>query len=119
MLHGAYNRAQLTTILRNLDVVVVPSLWYENSPNVILEAFAHNTPVIASDFGGMAELVAHEANGLHFIKGDAGDLARHLRRLVEEPGLLDRLTLGAAGTQPPTIDAEMSRLLTLYDSILC
>jgi glycosyltransferase involved in cell wall biosynthesis len=119
MLHGAYSRAQLTSVLRNLDVIVVPSLWYENSPNVILEAFAHATPVIASDFGGMAELVEQEVNGLRFDVGNAADLARQLRRLVDEPGLLDRLTQGAAGTQPATIATEMSQLLTLYDSILC
>lgn len=119
VLHGAYSRAQLTTILRNLDVVVVPSLWYENSPNVILEAFAHATPVIASDFGGMAELVNQEVNGLRFALGDAPDLAHQLRRLVDEPELLVCLTQGAARTQLPTLDMEMTQLLTLYNSILC
>jgi len=49
-----------------VDWVVVPSIWWENSPLVIQEAFAHGRPVICSDIGGMAEKVAHEKNGLHF-----------------------------------------------------
>ncbi len=114
VLHGAYERSQLTSILRDLDVVVVPSIWYENSPNVILEAFAHNTPVIASDFGGMAELVDDERNGLHFAVGDTADLARQICRILEDPALLQRLTQGAAETHPPTVDAEIEKLLEFY-----
>jgi glycosyltransferase involved in cell wall biosynthesis len=118
-LHGVYERSQLTSILRNLDVIVVPSIWYENSPNVILEAFAHATPVVASDFGGMAELVTSETNGLHFAVGDAAALARQLRRLVDEPALLPHLTQGASATTPPTLDTELTELLALYQSVLC
>jgi len=53
-----------------VDWVVVPSIWWENSPLVIQEAFAHGRPVICSDIGGMAEKVAHEKNGLHFRAND-------------------------------------------------
>lgn len=116
--HGVYERNQLTAIMRDLDVIAVPSLWYENSPNVILEAFAHSTPVIASDFGGMAELVVDESNGLCFTLGDPSALAIQLQRLITEPDLLPRLTRGALETQTPSIDAEMTQLTDLYDSLL-
>lgn len=116
--HGVYERNQLTAIMRQLDVIVVPSLWYENSPNVILEAFAHSTPVIASNFGGMAELVLNEFNGLCFALGDSTALASQLRRLVTEPELLPRLTRGAQETQTPTITTEMNQLVDLYNSLL-
>lgn len=91
---GVYPPEQVSRVFQNLDVLVVPSLWYENSPNVILEAFAHRTPVIASNLGGMAELVQHDQNGLLFQTGDSADLARQLRRLVEEPDLAARLSSG-------------------------
>ncbi len=81
-------------VLRNLDVIVVPSLWYENSPNVILEALAQRVPVIVSNLGGMAEMVHHEGNGLVFDVGSAEDLARQLQRLCVEPDLLPRLQAG-------------------------
>ncbi|HQY92590.1 glycosyltransferase family 4 protein [Caldilinea sp.] len=117
-LMGQYERRQLTSILCNLDVTVVPSLWYENSPNVILEAFAHDTPVIAANFGGMAELVEDESNGLHFAVGNASDLARQLQRLVEDSTLLPRLTEGAVKTSTPTVAEEMTKILALYQSLL-
>ncbi len=87
-LAGVYERGQLTSVLQNLDAVVVPSVWYENSPNVILEAFAHRTPVIASSLGGMAELIRHEGTGLLFETENAADLARQLRHLAKNPGAL-------------------------------
>lgn len=114
---GVYERPQLTTVLRALDIIVVPSLWYENSPNVILEALAHATPVLVSDFGGMAELVSGESNGLRFTVGNVSDLARQLQRVLESPALLQRLTQGAAETHLPTLDDEMAQLLSLYYSV--
>jgi len=99
-----------------LDVVVVPSLWYENSPNVILEAFAHRTPVIVSDLGGMAELVEEGVNGLCFPPGEAASLATALRRLIEEPGLLARLR---AGIKPvKTVAEEMTELQAIYRAVV-
>ncbi len=111
-LAGSYPRDQLAQVLRNLDVLVVPSLWGENSPNVILEAFAHHTPVIASNLGGMAELVQHEQNGLLFDLNDEASLARQLQRLITEPELLPKLR---AGIKPvKSIAEEMQELETIY-----
>ncbi|NMC78683.1 MAG: glycosyltransferase family 4 protein, partial [Chloroflexi bacterium] len=51
---GVYQCGSISELYPHLDVLVVPSIWYENSPNVILEAFAHKTPVVTSNLGGMA-----------------------------------------------------------------
>jgi glycosyltransferase involved in cell wall biosynthesis len=111
-LAGPYPHAELDRILAELDVVVVPSLWYENRPSVISEAFAHGLPVIASDLGSMPELVQHEVNGLLFRAGDARDLARQLQRLLDEPGLLARLR---AGVRPPfALQDEIDRLEQIF-----
>ncbi|MDW8327521.1 MAG: glycosyltransferase family 4 protein [Anaerolineales bacterium] len=114
---GEYrSAAELTQVMRDLDVIVVPSLWYENSPNVILEAFAHRTPVIASDFGGMAELVQHEHNGLRFALGDAASLAGQLKRLLTEPDLLPRLRAGIGPVK--TVAEETDGLEAIYQEVL-
>jgi glycosyltransferase involved in cell wall biosynthesis len=94
----------------------VPSVWYENSPNVILEAFAHRTPVIASDLGGMAELVQHDVNGLVFEPGNAKALARQLRRLLDDSDLLARLRDGI--TPVRTIGDEMRQVIDIYGSVV-
>lgn len=103
-LMGTYqDYGRLSNALRAIDALVVPSVWYENSPNVILEAYAHGIPVIASDLGGMAELVRHEESGLLFRPGDARDLARQIGRLASEPSLLGVL---ASGVPPVKTSAE-------------
>jgi glycosyltransferase involved in cell wall biosynthesis len=106
----------LGLVLRNIDVLVVPSLWYENSPNVILEAFAHGTPVIASNHGGMSELVQAGVNGLLFAPGDAVSLGRQLQRLLDEPDLLRRLRLGISPGR--SMAEEIGELEELYRAVL-
>jgi glycosyltransferase involved in cell wall biosynthesis len=85
--HGAYTRDRAADVYAQLDALIVPSTWYENTPFVVLEAFAAGIPVIASDLGGLSEVVEHERNGLLFQAGDAQALAAAIRRLVAEPGL--------------------------------
>jgi glycosyltransferase involved in cell wall biosynthesis len=89
---GQFHHAELAEIHANIDVLVVPSVWFENSPITIHEAFQFGTPVVTSDVGGMAELVPDQRCGLLFRTGDVGDLARVLGRLIDEPGLLQALS---------------------------
>ena len=89
-----HNGEELSQAMRNTDAVIFPSLWYENSPNVILEAFSHRVPVIASNLGGQAELVRHNINGLLFTPADPTCLAEQIQRLINDPGLLPRLREG-------------------------
>jgi glycosyltransferase involved in cell wall biosynthesis len=111
-LAGVYKRQAVSQVMRDLDVIVVPSLWYENSPNVILEAFAHRTPVMTANLGGMAELVQDGKNGLLFEPGDSASLTRQLRRLLEEPDLLPRLRAGIAPVK--SVAEEMDELEEVY-----
>ena len=97
--HGAYAWEVLPAILQQIDVVVVPSVWYENQPFVILEAFAAGIPVVATNLGGMAELVQDGRNGLLFPRADARALAGCLERLAQDPGLLARLRQGVGGVK--------------------
>lgn len=111
-LRGAYRRAELADILAGLDVVVVPSLWYENAPLVVAEANAAGRPVVATNLGGMSEVVRHGVSGLVFKRGSADGLAAALRRLACEPGLLETLRSGIAPVR--TIDDEVEALLDIY-----
>jgi glycosyltransferase involved in cell wall biosynthesis len=115
-LHGRFENGDVAAILNDLDVVVVPSVWYENSPLAIMEAQAAGTPVITSALGGMAELVRDEVDGLHFRPADAADLARQLQRLLDEPDLLPRLRAGV--TPPRSIDDEMVQILAIYAGLV-
>ncbi len=67
--------------IQESTAVVVPSLWYENAPYAVLEAWAHSTPVIGSAHGGMVELITPGKNGELFHPGDANDLAQKVQVL--------------------------------------
>jgi glycosyltransferase involved in cell wall biosynthesis len=75
-------------------------VWYENTPFVVLEAFAAGRPVIASDLGGLSELVKDGVNGRTFRAGDPGALMNVLHDFEDDPGLLPRLAraVGAVRT---------------------
>ena len=78
-------------MLASADVLVVPSLWYENSPLVIQEALASRVPVVVADGGAMVEKIRPGVDGLVFRRGDAADLAAKLDSLARDPSLLERL----------------------------
>lgn len=113
---GPYDRRDIPQLLREVDLLVVPSLWYENSPTVILEAFAHHIPVITSNIGGMAELVQHMNNGLLFELGDPDQLAVQIRSLFEDPELYSNLCKGIKPVK--SIVQEMDQLEDIYRGVV-
>ena len=81
-LEGPYSNERVSDILDHLDLIVVPSTWWENSPVVIEEALSRGVPVLCSDIGGMAEKVRPGIDGWHFRVGDSRSLAGRLADLV-------------------------------------
>ena len=113
---GAYTGADLGALMAEIDWMVVPSVWWENAPIVILEAFRHGRPVICGDVGGMAEMVRDGVDGLHAPVGDPAGLAAVLHRAAERPELWDRL---ASGILPPKTIAQVAEdHLSLYQKLL-
>ena len=112
---GPVTHERMPAALAQIDVMVVPSVWIENAPFIIREAFAAGVPVVASDLGGMAEMVRHDVDGLLFPASDAVALTATLRRFLDEPALLPRLRSGIV--KPMTIDADARWLRRLYERI--
>jgi len=84
------------TLLDAVDVLVVPSMWHDTAPRVILEAFAHGVPVIGSSRGGIPELIP-EGTGWLFDPDNPRELVRLLKRCLSERDHLR--SMGAAGRQ--------------------
>ena len=82
---GFQDREAVKRLLAGARALVIPSIWYENQPFVILEAFAAGKPVIASDLGGMTELVAGGERGLLAAPGDAESLAAAMQSMHSRP----------------------------------
>jgi len=79
---GTFPNSDYGKIMQDLDILVVPSRWYENTPLVMQSALATRTPLIVTDLGGMSELVEHERNGLLFKLNDWRDLRDQLERVI-------------------------------------
>jgi len=109
---GPYDRAGLPAALGAIDALVVPSTWHENAPFVVLEARAAGLPVLASRFGGLAEVVRDEVDGDLFAAGDVAELTARLQRLVDQP---ERLAAYRAAVRPPkTLAAAVDEFEAVY-----
>lgn len=79
---GKVPHDKIGDFLNEAGYLIVPSLCYENSPTVIYEALASNTPVIASKIGGVSELIQENKNGLTFKAGDKDDLLTKIKKAL-------------------------------------
>lgn len=115
------NQEIVRDVFNHVDAIVVPSIWYENSPLVIHEAQQARVPVITADVGGMAEYVHHEVNGLLYRHRDPAALAAAMQRLVDDPGLARRL--GERGYpfsesgDIPSVDEHVADIEAIYDDL--
>jgi glycosyltransferase involved in cell wall biosynthesis len=109
---GPYQRDEVASLMADVDWVVVPSIWWENAPLVIQEAFLHRRPVIVSNIGGMAEAVRDGVDGIHVRPDDPVALAAAMKRAIETPELWNDLV---AGINPPAdMGATADRHLAIY-----
>ena len=115
-LRGPYVPGDVPKLIEEIDWVIVPSIWWENAPLVIQEAFQHRRPVICSDIGGMAEMVRDGVDGLHFRVGDAHSLADVMKRSLQTPSLWNSLVEKIAAV--PTIEQSAARHARLYADLL-
>jgi glycosyltransferase involved in cell wall biosynthesis len=114
--YGSYRSEELPRLMQQVDWAVVPSIWWENSPLIIQEAFLHRRPPIVSDIGGMAEKVVHGETGLQFRAGSPEDLADRLRDALTQPDLWARLS--GAAPRPPDLVQFAAEHLALYRELL-
>lgn len=112
-LRGPFAPQELSSRLAALDVLVIPSLWEENAPRVLAEAFAAGVVPVVSGHGGLAEAVRDGVDGIHFPPGDALALRQVLAALASEPQRLGRLAAAA----PPVASFEemLASLEAAYD----
>jgi glycosyltransferase involved in cell wall biosynthesis len=113
---GTFPQSQIAQVLSELDVLVVPSLWYENAPLVVGSAQAVGVPVIATDVGGLNETIVHGLNGLLFERGNAVQLAEMIRKLCEDRKLVKRLSENT--TPPPNMMDYVAGLERIYRGLL-
>lgn len=108
--------SEVVSGLKERDICVVPSIWLETGPLVILEAFAAGVPVIGSRLGGIAELVRDGVDGLLFPPGDSTALGRIILTLAQDRQRV--LMLKRSICQPRTMADVAHDTAILYEELL-
>ena len=117
---GALAPAQVLREMRGALALVMPSIWYENFPRTLVEAFGAGLPVIASRLGAMAELIEPGVTGLLFDPGDARALAELLRWAATHPDRMAEMGANARARFDAlyTPDINYTRLVEIYRSAI-
>ena len=109
---GPYQPHELRNRMAGVDWVLVPSIWWENSPMVIQEAFVCGRPLISSDIGGMAEKIRDGVDGLHVPTGNPLEWGRTLLRASQWTSQWDEMR--ARINRPLTYSACASEHLSRF-----
>jgi glycosyltransferase involved in cell wall biosynthesis len=120
ILLGLQNHSSLPQWLNAADIFVLPS-QSEGTPNALLEAMACGLPVIASNVGGIPELIQDNIEGLLFESGSKDDLKEKLNRLIQDKGLQKTLAENAGKkitSQYGSWKTQAEKLLSLYEQLL-
>jgi len=111
---------ELDDILRRCRFVVVPSLWHENFPYVIIQSFAFGKAVVGSMRGGITELVAQGERGLVYEASDANALADCIRQLWHDPVMTVNMGQAAKAYADAAFNDEAfyQNIMTIYQEVL-
>jgi glycosyltransferase involved in cell wall biosynthesis len=119
-LHGWQEPQTIYALMAKAAYLVMPSIWYENFPRTLVEAFACGLPVIASRLGAMAELVRDGETGLLFDPGNADDLAVKMRWADSHPEAMRRMGEAARAEYEAryTSETNFSLLMAIYQDAI-
>ena len=111
---GAYEHAFVGELMELVDWVAVPSLWWENAPNVIFEAYAAGRPVIGGNVGGMREAIEETGAGVTVTVGSVAHWSRVLADLASTSGDQSTKDLADKAQTPWTAEQIARRHLAIY-----
>jgi glycosyltransferase involved in cell wall biosynthesis len=102
---------------KDMDVLIVPSVWEETQGLVIQEAFITMTPVIASSIGAFPEFVRDGISGFLFEPGNVQDLSLKIKTIVDNKEIIKKLSQNLPGRPTRTIEEQGAEFLELYNSL--
>jgi glycosyltransferase involved in cell wall biosynthesis len=116
---GYLSGAALWEQYRQAAIAVVPSVWPEPCPTVVLEAMAYGVPVIGSRVGGIPDLIEDGTSGFLVPPSDATSLEKSMHIVLSDRELRDKLGAGARGRSLRfDTDVVVPQLLNEYESAI-
>ena len=113
---GTFRQEDFGNVLQKIDVVVIPSLWYENTPLTAISAMASKRVLVVSDFGGLSGLVHNGKDGFTFKPGNIEELAYILEKLADDRRLL--IKISSQMRQPISVAQYANELGKYYNEII-
>lgn len=113
---NSFKYNEIGNIFSKIDILIVPSICMENSPLNIREAFMSKTPVIASDIGGLSEMIQDGETGLLFKTGDSRDLFKKIRYFIDNPIEIERMSKKIKKVK--TIEENAKEIETIYKNLI-
>lgn len=110
---GGFKPDQIGKVFEEIDMLIVPSTWFENAPLVIRNALLSHTPAIATNLGGMTEVINEKKSGLLFENGNSDDLADKMTKVIENPELLNSFAFPIQ----KNIEKNADEMISLYKKI--
>lgn len=116
---GMKDHSECIGLIKDSKFLILPSIWYEFFPMVVLEAFACGKPVIASRLGSMAELIEEGKTGLLFEPGDPKNLALKIKWMIENEDVCIEMGKNARMVfeQKYTADKNIELLIDIYEKV--
>lgn len=107
-------------LMREAYCVVMPGRWAEPFGRVAIEAFAAGTPVIATNLGGVAEIIDHEETGLLLQLNDVASFAQGMKRLVDDAQASQRMSFAALQVFREKYSAESNHtmIMNIYKAVI-
>jgi glycosyltransferase involved in cell wall biosynthesis len=113
---GTFDYSELPEIMAGISIIVIPSSYKENFPLVMQNSLAYHKPVIASNVGGMPEVIKDDVNGFLFEQENEEQLARIIHKISQNPEIIKRLKNGIK--LPPRIEGEALHYENIYRNLL-
>lgn len=114
--HGKVDRSQLLKIYQDYDLFLLPSIFREPFGVVLIEAMAKGVPVVATDTGGIPEVITHELNGLLVSPADSIKMAEAIKRLIDNPLLAQEISNNGIKTVQEKFN--QNRIIVLIENYL-
>lgn len=108
---GFKTGAELEQLIRGAKCTVYPSIWYENCPFSVMESIMYGTPVVASDIGGIPELIDDGKTGFLFEAGNTEKMTEAINRIDSK--LMSQHCLDK---NFDTVEAYCTKLTAIYNS---
>ena len=107
---------EVAQVYEKLDIIVIPSRWFENVPLVLRNAFIAKQPVIATNLGSLSETITDGKTGYLFKNESVTDLAKKIQIFIDDPELVTKMIPNFP--KMDSVEQQMEEMISIYKTLL-